>query len=190
MLWVWLVMGATLMGTLLGKMIAGDRLRVVGPEQQPFASLSANPDAATADPVAQPDCIFCPDSFGVGAKLRDRRTEYGYAYPYAPVELNDSHTGEMNKPAPIDAQEGDYQYGGSFSARAFSSEASASLSPSPRDLLPESHSLGTQPLERPNAQSVPGAREKNNNLLSPPRKSAAPSPLKDQTEPQPGDPSQ
>lgn len=175
-------MGATLIGALLGKMIVGDRLRVVGADRQPFASLSANPDAATVDPIAERDCIFCPDSFGVGAKLRDRHSQPEYAYPYAPVELGESATSKSHRPANNDEPNDNYRYGGTFAdSRTFARPSAALNASSSDNLLPESRSLGSKPLERPGGQASAAEAGKAEATPPPPARSAPPSGSQDET---------
>lgn len=101
-------------GALLGKMVVGDRLRIAGSDIRSFASLSANPDAATPDSVAGTICDNCPDSFGIGARLGRERAEQDYAYPYAPVTLGGPSSGSSQAIADVPPVDDGYQYGGRF----------------------------------------------------------------------------
>lgn len=112
--WLLLVVGAMFGGALLGKMSVGDRLRVVGSETRPFSSLSANPDAATPDRLVDMDCVGCPDSFGIGARLGRNRADDSYAYPYAPVTLGGEASAAPKEIANVEPVDDGYRYGGRF----------------------------------------------------------------------------
>lgn len=94
-------------GILLGGLAVGSGLRGQSEREASYAALSANPNAATADGIAAPDCLDCPGSYGAAARLRAIHE----------VRSDDSFRklGEVETDyPPIHEPADDYVYGGRF----------------------------------------------------------------------------
>ncbi len=94
-------------GTILGNIAAGPLADQRAAATASFSGLSANPDAQNPPGEGAAPCLDCPDSYGVGARLRADRDQR------MSDEFRELGAVDVDPPLPADPID-DYRYGGRF----------------------------------------------------------------------------
>lgn len=105
--WSIVALTGTVGGIILGNIAAGPLTDERTAATASFSRLSANPDAQNARGEGAAPCLDCPDSYGVGARLRADRDQR------MSDEFRELGAVDVDPPLPADPID-DYRYGGRF----------------------------------------------------------------------------
>lgn len=105
--WSIVALAGTVGGIILGNIAAGPLADERAAATASFSRLSANPDAQSAPGEGAAPCLDCPDSYGVGARMRADRDQR------MSDEFRELGAVDVDPPPPADPVD-DYRYGGRF----------------------------------------------------------------------------
>lgn len=105
--WVFVALAGTIVGLMLGEMVARPMLEKRAAAAASFSRLSANPDAQMTPSAGAAPCLDCPDSYGVAIRLRSDREQR------MSDEFRELGAVDVDPPVPADIDDG-YRYGGRF----------------------------------------------------------------------------